>query len=325
LSTSLASRGGGLDLCVVGNLVIDLIIKGVPSLPSWGHEVLGSGRSEDVGGQGANLARAAARLGLSTTIVSVVGDDGSGRRIRDTLQADGVGIGTLEVVDGDTALTVAAVRPDGERAFLTDLGCSGEMRPEVLARHWPLVRDARAVACVGTSNLPGLDATSVASVLAEVRAAGALSVFDPGWSADYGPTAVRAMDRILGVCDLFLPNREEARAMTGESGLAEMLRALGDRCPGTVIVKCGSEGSAFLREDTVVVVEALPVHVDSAVGAGDVFDAGVISGLLETGDPVSAAIRGTAAASLYISRASSRFATIHDWQRVAPEVTVRGH
>jgi ribokinase len=325
LSTSLASRGGGLDLCVVGNLVIDLIIKGVPSLPSWGHEVLGSGRSEDVGGQGANLARAAARLGLSTTIVSVVGDDGSGRRIRDTLQADGVGIGTLEVVDGDTALTIAAVRPDGERAFLTDLGCSGEMRPEVLARHWPLVRDARAVAFVGTSNLPGLDATSVASVLAEVRAAGALCVFDPGWSADYGSAAVRAMDRILGVCDLFLPNREEARAMTGESGLAEMLRALRDRCPGTVIVKCGSEGSAFLHEDTVVVVEALPVHVDSAVGAGDVFDAGVISGLLETGDPVSAAIRGTAAASLYISRASSRFATIHDWQRVAPEVTVRGH
>ena len=320
-----ASRDGGLDLCVVGNLLIDLIIKGVPSLPAWGHEVLGTGRSEDVGGQGANLARAAARLGLSTKIVSVVGDDGSGSRIRDTLQADGVGIDTLEVVTGDTALSVAAVRPDGERGFLTDLGCSREMRPEVLARHWPRVRDARAVAVVGTSNLPGLDATAVASVLAEVRAAGGLSVFDPGWSQDYGPPAVRDTDRILGVCGLFLPNRDEAQAITGESGLAEMLRALRDRCPGTVIVKCGPEGSTFLNEDTVVVVEALPVHVDSAVGAGDVFDAGVISGLLETGDPVSAAIRGTAAASLYISRASSRFATIHDWQSVAPEVTVRRH
>jgi len=69
----------------------------------------------------------------------------------------------------------------------------------------------------------------------------------------------------------------------------------------------------------------MPVGHRGAAGGGDVFDAGVISGLLETGDPVSAAIRGTAAASLYISRASSRFATIHDWQRVAPEVTVRGH
>ena len=65
--------------------------------------------------------------------------------------------------------------------------------------------------------------------------------------------------------------------------------------------------------------------VHAVLCAGDIFDAGVISGLLETGDPVSAAIRGTAAASLYISRASSRFATIHDWQSVAPEVTVRHH
>ena len=191
MSARLASRGGGLDLCVVGNLVIDLIIKGVPSLPSWGHEVLGTGRSEDVGGQGANLARAAARLGLATRIIAVVGDDGSGRRIRDTLQAEGVATDTLEAVHGDTALTVAAVRPDGERGFLTDLGCSAELRPEVLARYWPLVRDARAVAFVGTSNLPGLDAPSVASALAEVRGAGALSVFDPGWSPDYGPAAVR--------------------------------------------------------------------------------------------------------------------------------------
>jgi sugar/nucleoside kinase (ribokinase family) len=323
LSTELASPGGGLDLCVVGNLVLDLIIKGVPSLPSWGQEVLGTGRSADVGGQGANLARAAARLGLSTTIVSVVGDDESGRRIRDALQADGVGTGTLEVVDGDTALTVAAVRADGERAFLTDVGCSGEMRPEMLARRWPLVRGARAVAFVGTSNLPGLDAASVSSALAEVRAAGGLSVFDPGWSADYGRTALREMDRILGVSELFLPNRDEAHAMTGENRLADMLRALHDRCPGTVIVKCGSEGSAFLHEGAMAVVEALPVHVDSAVGAGDVFDAGVISGLLETGDPLSAAIRGTAAASLYLSRAAARFATIHDWRRVAPKVTVR--
>ena len=320
----MTSRGGGLDLCVVGNLVIDLIIKGVPSLPSWGHEVLGTGRSEDVGGQGANLARAATALGLSTKIVSVVGNDASGRRIRETLDADGVGTDTLDVVGGDTALTVAAVRPDGERGFLTDLGCSAEMRPEVLARHWPRVRDARAVAFVGTSNLPGLDAACVASVLAEVRGAGALSVFDPGWSADYGPAALRDIDRILGVCDLFLPNREEAQAITGRSGLAEMLRVMRDRCPGTVIVKCGSEGSTLLDRDTVVVVDALPVNVDSAVGAGDVFDAGVISGFLESGDPVGAAIRGTAAASLYISRATSRFATIHDWQRVAPGVTVHG-
>ncbi len=317
---------GDLDLCVVGNLLIDIVIKGVPALPAWGTEVLGSGRSHDVGGQGANLARAAVALGLATSVVSVVGRDSDGLRVRETLDRDGVGTDAVEVADGDTALAVAAVRPDGERAFLTDLACSEALSGELLGRHWPLLRGARATALVGTSNLPGLDAPAIAAALTEVRRAGGLSIFDPGWQGAAAPPAdQRAADRILGQVDVFLPNRDEASALTGEHRLDEMLRALGDRCPGTVIVKCGYEGSALLRDGELVAVEALPVAVDSAVGAGDVFDAGVISGLLEGADPVAAAVRGTAAASLYISRASSRFDTIGGWRERAAEVTVRGH
>ena len=61
------------------------MMKGVPEIPRWGEEVLATGRSEQIGGQGANLARAAARLGLSTELAAVVGDDEPGARIRETL------------------------------------------------------------------------------------------------------------------------------------------------------------------------------------------------------------------------------------------------
>jgi sugar/nucleoside kinase (ribokinase family) len=313
-SSSASSQSDSRDLCVVGNLLIDLIIKGVPALPKWGQEAIGTGRSDDVGGQGANLARAAAQLGLSTAVASVVGNDASGQRIRDTLQSDGIDTTMVDQVPGDTALAVAAVRPDGERAYLT---------PAWLARHAPVIRHARAVALVGTSNLPGLDQASAARLLAEVRAAGALSVFDPGWSAEEVPATAQDIAEVLRVTDLFLPNRDEAQALTGTTDLASMLNALSGFCAGTVIVKCGSEGSAVLLNGQVTVTEALPVSVESAVGAGDVFDAGVISGLLETGDPVTAMVRGTAVASLYISRGSSRFATIPAWRDAAHQVRVR--
>ena len=91
---------GGVDLCVVGNVLIDVIMKGIPELPQWGLEVLATGRSEDVGGQGANLARAAVRLGLSTAIVSVVADDAAGGRIRTTLRDAGVDTTGLETGPG---------------------------------------------------------------------------------------------------------------------------------------------------------------------------------------------------------------------------------
>lgn len=314
---------GATDLCVVGNLLIDVILRGVRELPEWGQEVLVTGRSEDVGGQGANLARAAVRLGLSTEIVSVVGHDASGSRIREVLGSEGVGTGALERVDGDTALAVAAVRPDGERAFITDLACSGELGPEMLARHRLALTGARAVAVVGTANLPGLAIASVASVLREVRDQGGLTVFDPGWLPGEPATAAADIGEVLAVTDVFLPNRDEAELLTGTRDVGGMLRTLRDRCPGVVIVKCGAEGSVTLDGDRIVAVDALPVEVDSAVGAGDVFDAGVISALLGDRDIVSAMVCGTAATSLYISRASQRYATIENWREVAPQVTSR--
>ncbi len=122
---------------------------------------------------------------------------------------------------------------------------------------------------------------------------------------------------------MFLPNRDEAEALTGQRQIADILGALRDRCAGTVIVTCGAEGSATLDGERTVMVEPLPVQVDNAVGAGDVFAAGVISGLLDDGDPVAAMVRGTAAAASYVSRAQQRYEAIADWPELAASVTIR--
>jgi fructose-1-phosphate kinase PfkB-like protein len=90
-----------------------------------------------------------------------------------------------------------------------------------------------------------------------------------------------------------------------------------------VIVTCGEDGSAILEGDKLAVVEPLTVEVDSAVGAGDVFAAGVISGFLDDGDPVAAMVRGTAAAANYISRSDERYDAIGGWRDLASQVEIR--
>jgi sugar/nucleoside kinase (ribokinase family) len=312
---------GRADLWVVGNVLIDLMMKGVPEIPRWGEEVLAAGRSEQIGGQGANLARAAARLGLATELVAVVGDDEPGTRIRETLGADGVGADALKVVTGRTALAVASVRHDGERAFITDLGSSASLTVEDLKRHEQAIHGSRAIALVGTSNLPGLSLAAAASLLERAHTNGVLTVFDPGWGEEI--TSGRDLDPILKVTDVFLPNRNEAEALTGEHGLKASLSALRGRCPGTVIMTCGDEGSAILDGETLVKVEPLPVDVDNAVGSGDVFAAGVISGLLDDAQPVGAMVRGTAVAASYIARSDDRYSAIAGWRELAAGVAVR--
>jgi ribokinase len=316
-----SSKPAPSDLLVVGNVVIDLMLNGVHEIPRWGEEVLATGRSEQVGGQGANIARAAIRFGLATTLLTIVGDDPPGAQICAALEADGIGCGAVKVVPGRTGFVVAAVRDDGERAFIADLGCSATLGAEDLSRQASTMYGARAIALVGTANLPGIDLAAVASLFAEARRRGVVTLFDPGWGADI-VTPGRGIDELLREIDIFLPNRDEAEALTGERDIGDILRALRRRCPGTVVVTAGEQGSATLDGDMPVTVEALPVGVENAVGAGDVFAAGVISGFLDDGDPVGAMVRGTAAAASYVSRSEHRYSAIDAWRDLARDVTV---
>ncbi len=319
------SSGDGCDLWVVGNVLIDLVLSGLSALPEWGTEVLATGREEHVGGQGANLARAAVGLGLATELISVVGRDEPGRRCRTALAQAGVATAMLEDRDGDTALAVAAVRHDGERAFLTHLGCSAELRVDSLVGHRHRLGGVRALALVGTANLPGLDLAEVALLFESARRVGVSTLFDPGWTPDDPPEAREALSAVVAATDVFLPNLDEAAALTGEYQLPEILARLHERCPGVVIVTCGSDGAALLDDGELVVVDALAVEVDNAIGAGDVFDAGVLAGLLAGGGPVDAAVCGTAAAASFLSRGSARYGSVGDWRERAGEVTVRRH
>src|SRR5581483_10101150 len=82
-------------VCVVGNLNIDLIIRGVAALPVWGQEVAGTSHVAASAGQAGYMAMALGRLGAPTSIVANVGDDLFGRQIVDDLAARGVETGAV--------------------------------------------------------------------------------------------------------------------------------------------------------------------------------------------------------------------------------------
>lgn len=324
-STEPVHGGETAQLCVAGNLTIDLILRGVPALPAWGQEVAGTDRVEAVAGQAGYLAFAAARLGLDASVISTVGDDAAGERIRNELHAASVRTNAVETVSGGaTPLTVAAVRPDGERAFLSDFGCLDRFSTSLLARHWKQAQAAAAVALVGVFNLPALDLTGAAGLLAQARQAGALTVLDTGWDpGGWGPDALKGVHALLAQTDVFLPNLDEATAVTGESGVPAVLRALAGLCPGTVVVKGGAEGSWALHGGRLLHVAAIPTAADNAVGAGDVYNAGFVAGYLPQRDLVAGMALGTGAASLYVSRRQDRFPTRDEAALAAAKVTVR--
>ena len=106
-----------LDLLVLGDCNPDLVLSGADVRPRFGQqERLVDEARLTIGGSGAILACAAARLGLRTALAAVVGDDVLGHWMLDQLAGRGVEVGGC-VVDPvrPTGLTVVLSEP-GDRA-----------------------------------------------------------------------------------------------------------------------------------------------------------------------------------------------------------------
>jgi sugar/nucleoside kinase (ribokinase family) len=296
-------------VCVIGNLNVDLIIRNVPHLPNWGQEVLGTDQVLVSSGQAGYLAFALSRLGVPTSLIGNVGQDLYGDQILSDLRRFNLDMSGVEInPQHPTGIAVAIVRPDGERAFVTNLGSMAAFNKRNVEQHWSALRKSSLVALVGLFMLPGLGIDGALDLMTRVHKEGKVTMLDTGWDPENWPdNTIRGIRRLLQEVHLFLPNLDEARAITGENTLEKALEQLQSMGPELVIIKCGSQGSFTCINNKTIHVDARPVTVFDAVGAGDVFNAGLITAL-RWDWPIEACLCfGNTASSLYISRSQDRF------------------
>jgi len=299
---------------IVGNLNIDLIIRNVPGLPKWGQEILGDNYVLVSSGQSAYTAFALSKFGVPTSLVGNVGSDIYGEKITQDLAASGLDISSVEVVqNGNTGITVAIVRKDGERAFVSDPSSLSKFDRELVERHLSKILSASIVCLVGIFFLPSFSLDDASYLFQSVRNAGKLSLLDTGWDPDnWGKQTVKDLRGSLQFVDFFIPNMDEARAITGiDDPHTAGLALLSDGC-GTVVIKLGGEGSLLVSNSGEIHIPAHKVNVYDAVGAGDVFNAGFIFGTLQDWPLEARMVFGTATSASYISKPTDRFPGIHE-------------
>jgi sugar/nucleoside kinase (ribokinase family) len=300
-------------ICVIGNLNTDLIVRGVRSLPGWGNEVEGVDHTFVSSGQAGYLAQALSRLGVRVRLIGIVGRDTAGRSILADLRAAGVDTGAVDVSGAAvTGITVAIVRPDGERAFVSDAAALRDLDERRILGHWQQAV-APVVCLVGLNNLPSLTLGATHRLLVRAHAEGLLTVLDYGWDpGQWPPATVRGLRAVLREVDVFLPNLEEARVLTGHERAEDAAAALVDDGARVVVVKRGADGSHARMGDQTFSAPAFPVTVHDAVGAGDAFNAGFLCGYLPARDVESGLRLGSAVAALYVSRAADRFPSLDE-------------
>ncbi|SFQ61259.1 Sugar or nucleoside kinase, ribokinase family [Amycolatopsis arida] len=243
------------------------------------------------GGAGANTALWLRACGARPTLVARVGDDTGGRLVRAELEAAGVRCAFAVDPDAATCCVVVLVDGEGQRSMLPDRGANARFAPADVA--------PAALAGAAHLHLSGyvlLDPTSRPAglaALAAARAAGLSTSVDPQAAALLTDPDAFLAD-VRGV-DLLLPNIAELRALTGRSDPAAAGDLLGT--VGAVAVTAGPAGASWVDAAGVVSVPAPPATCVDSTGAGDAFDAGVLTAWLRGAGPEAAVRAGVRAGS----------------------------
>jgi len=235
------------------------------------------------GGQVPTALVALQRWGLRTAYVGVFGDDAAGVMSHRALALEGVDV-TATLRRPNTAQQVAVILIDamsGERSVLWHRG-------DDLVLH---AHELPSAALAGGRVLL-MDAVDLPAALAAARAAkaaGTLVVLDTD-------TPVPGIEELLRLTDILIVGADYPARLTGRSELRAALRAAARLGPWLVGVTLGPGGVLALVRGRFHYVPAFRVPVVDSTGAGDIFHAGAIYGVLH-GWPISDTLRFAAAAA----------------------------
>lgn len=270
-----------IDLLVVGELNPDVIVHQPGLEPRFGQveQVVDEVRLE-IGSSSAIVACGAARLGLRVAFVGVVGDDALGRFILGELADRDIDVAHCRVEPGvPTGATVLLSRGD-DRAILTAPGAMDRLTAADVPPG--LIAASRHLHVGGYFLLPRL-APGIGDLFRSAHAAGGSTSIDTNWD----PSETWAgLAPVLAQTDLFLPNAAEAAALSGNRDPESAARALARQLApdGIVALKRGADGAIAVRGSLLVSSPALAIECVDSTGAGDTFDAGMISALLGGAD-----------------------------------------
>jgi sugar/nucleoside kinase (ribokinase family) len=262
------------DLLVIGEINPDLILYGEDLAPAYGQqEKLVEAAVLTIGSSSVIMACGAARLGLRTAFIGLMGDDVLGRFMLEAMQERGIDTSSC-IVDSKvaTGMSIILVRPGGDRAILTFAGSMTELKP----KHIDTNRFSQARHLhIGSYFLLRKLQPALPEIFAGARRQGLTTSLDTNWD----PLGQWHVGDLLNHTDLFLPNEVEAQRITKQPDLQRALEKLAAVVP-TLAVKKGADGGLARQGQVIVQLPPPPIDIVDTIGAGDSFDAGFLYGFL---------------------------------------------
>jgi sugar/nucleoside kinase (ribokinase family) len=322
--------GRDFGLLTIGDPNLDRVFR-VERLPSSGEKLMASPLGIFGGGTAANVACAAARLGVTAAAFGRVGDDADGMFLGRSFQAFGVSTAYLRVSTGTpSSAAMIMIEPGGEKALLyAPMPAEVPMDvPTELSIDLPTELPAQPLADSRTES----SAESAGGMPEPGELGDALSRSSVVYATPYNFEELATLSRLArqrGVCvaidlealalagiqdiaswlqlaDLVFLNEAAFRAATGEVPGAESINALLRWGPAAIVVTLGAAGALAATSNAFVDHAAFPAQAVDTTGAGDCFAAAFIAAAL-AGDSLEVSLRfACAAASIAVTQVGAR-------------------
>ncbi|WP_281855850.1 5-dehydro-2-deoxygluconokinase [Litoreibacter halocynthiae] len=260
-----------------------------------------------LGGSSANIAAGICKLGGKAALVTRVSDDSIGRYCVNQLKHYGVDTRYVTPVGGEfrNSLAVYESRVDDHQSVIYRNGAADFQMDEsdVVAVDYS---QYGALITAGTVFAAEPSRTATFKSFALAKQAGLPIIFD----VDYRPyswpspqVAEEVLSRAATECDMIVGNDEEFGFMAGDisKGL-DKARALSETTAKVVVYKMGHEGAITFAQGREIRTGIYPVDALKPTGAGDSFMAGMMTSLAEGYELEDAILRGSACASITVSR-----------------------
>ena len=263
-----------MDIVVVGDINVDLILTGLPSLPAYKELKHAKNVKLTMGGSSSIFACNVARLGATTGFIGKVGRDHLGDFLIDTLKSAGVDTSRVVRAPGmPTGICVSMSFPQ-DYAMVSYPGIRESFQFKEIDLDY--VQRARHLHLSGFYLQPGLQPDCV-ELFRRAKRAGLTTSLDP----DHDPREKwnGGIKELLASVDFFLPNETEAARISGTPDLAAAI-AFFSQSGGTTVIKQGASGASLIRAAEILSAPAFRLDPVDTTGAGDSFNAGFIFQIL---------------------------------------------
>jgi sugar/nucleoside kinase (ribokinase family) len=260
-----------IEVCVVGELNLDLLLYGLPKNLTPDEELLASDMALTLGSSSAIFAHNLCALGTQVGFVSKIGGDPLGKIARERLSAVGVDLTHVKQSTAGTSTGLTVVLPHAEhRYILTYPGTMFEMQFSDIDMDYVL--HARHLH-LSSFFLHRALRPKILDLFRQAKDAGLTTSLDTNddpenlWGQD--------LREVLKYVDLFFPNQREAKKIARTADLSQALDLLAGLIK-VVVVKCGKDPAICRTGNEQWSLAPPNVNMIDDVGAGDSFDAGFV-------------------------------------------------